>query len=142
MLTISDEKIKDIAESINAGLICYYHIKTGEIISFPDPNKWFGDSQEELEDELENIEDDFENYIVFKGMESHESFKVMEDFANSVDDRNIQVKLLNALNRRKPFANFKNVIDYSGDYRQKWFNFELMKNIEFVKMQIELHNRE
>ena len=142
MLTISDEKIKDIAESINAGLICYYHIKTGDIISFPDPDKWLGVDEEEFEEELKNIEEDIENYIVFEGMETHESFRVMEDFANSVDDRKIQVKLFDALNRRKPFANFKNIINDTINIRQNWFNFELMKNIEFVKMQIELHNLE
>jgi wyosine [tRNA(Phe)-imidazoG37] synthetase (radical SAM superfamily) len=139
MLTISDEKIKEIAESINAGLICYYHIKTGDIISCPDPVKWLGVDDEEFEEELKNIEEDCDNYIVFEGMETHESSRVMEDFAHSVEDNKLQAKLFNALNRRKPFANFKNVIDESGDHRQKWFDFENARYIEWVKYQIEFN---
>lgn len=47
------------------------------------------------------------------------------------------VRKINALNRSKPFRNFKWQIDNSGDYRQVWFDFKRRRYKEFVKKQIE-----
>ena len=55
-------------------------------------------------------------------MESHDSIKIMENFVDEVNDIMLQEKLINALNRKKPFANFKYLIEDS-DYRQQWFEF-------------------
>lgn len=47
------------------------------------------------------------------------------------------------LNRSKPFSNFKWIIDNSGDYRQKWFDFKNQKYIEWVEEKIsELNSME
>jgi hypothetical protein len=48
----------------------------------------------------------------------------MENFLEVVDDQNLRGRLFSALNKRKPFNNFKQIIDYSGDYREKWFKFK------------------
>jgi hypothetical protein len=45
----------------------------------------------------------------------------MENFVDEVNDINLQGKLINAL-RKKPFANFKYLVENS-DYRQQWFDF-------------------
>ncbi len=42
---------------------------------------------------------------------------------NKENNVKLQNKLSNALERRKPFANFKNLIDNS-DYRHDWFDFK------------------
>eukprot|EP01156_Anaeramoeba_ignava_P011199 Anaeramoba_ignava/a482295_7.p3 GENE.a482295_7~~a482295_7.p3 ORF type:complete len:188 (-),score=23.69 a482295_7:88-651(-) len=55
-------------------------------------------------------------------MESREGFKVMANFTDEVDDITLKSKLINALNNRRPFANFKYIVETS-DYRQKWFDF-------------------
>lgn len=41
----------------------------------------------------------------------------MADFAENVDDTRLKDKLTNALNRPKPFQNFKWQIDNSGEFR-------------------------
>jgi len=46
----------------------------------------------------------------------------MEYFIDEIDDNNLQNRLINALNRRKPFANFKYIVETS-KYRQQWFDF-------------------
>jgi hypothetical protein len=69
-------------------------------------------------------------------MDSNQSFRVMERFVDRVDSEKFREKLINALNRRKPFRNFKYQIDDS-DYRQDWFDFKLQQNMEWVKEQIE-----
>lgn len=60
-----------------------------------------------------------------------------------MDSASLQEKLINALNRSKPFSNFKWIIDNSGDYRQKWFDFKNQKYIEWVEEKIsELNSME
>ena len=71
-------------------------------------------------------------------MESHESFDVMAEFAESVDSRELRDSLINALNNKHPFRNFKWVVDNSGLYRQKWFDFKNQRLIEWVKDQLEV----
>ena len=66
----------------------------------------------------------------------------MAGFADSVDDTRLQDKLINALNKSKPFRNFKWQIDNSGDYRQQWFDFKKIRYIQLVKEQIELNKED
>ena len=75
-------------------------------------------------------------------MDSHDSFKVMERFADSVSDDSLREKLLIALQRPKPFANFKFEINNSGPYRQMWFDFQQEQQVEWVKDQLALDNLE
>ena len=65
----------------------------------------------------------------------------MADFAEVVEDINLQKKLINALNRPKPFRNFMWNIDNSGDYRQKWFQFKNKRYIQWVTEQIESYDK-
>jgi Uncharacterised protein family (UPF0158) len=73
-------------------------------------------------------------------MESRDSFSVMEDFANQVNDARLQEKLFNALNRKHPFREFKFVIDNSGEYRNAWFDFKNKRYFEWVENQLQAHS--
>ena len=49
----------------------------------------------------------------------------MADFTEQLDDNSeLKRQLIAALNKKKPFREFKFVIDNSGVYRQQWFNFK------------------
>ncbi len=49
----------------------------------------------------------------------------MAAFVEQLDDNPaLQSQLIAALNKRKPFREFKWVIDNSGIYREKWFEFK------------------
>ena len=60
----------------------------------------------------------------FDPPEPGESFGIMERFIRDCipDDAGIKERLRKAVSERKPFRNFKYVIDGS-EYRQKWFDF-------------------
>jgi hypothetical protein len=73
-------------------------------------------------------------------MDSTHSFQVMERFTNQINSDYLREKLENALNRRKPFSNFKYLVEQS-EYRQAWFDYIFNKNIEWVKEQTEDYNR-
>lgn len=85
-----------------------------------------------------NLENDFSDYVEIEPMKSHESFEIMTDFVETLSDSNqLKYKLINALNKKKPFKEFKFIIDNSGDYRQKWFDF---KNESIQKWVIDRFN--
>lgn len=132
--------VSKIADSIDAGLICFLNMDTLEIEDIPKELLYELDLREDLDDEDEESDDGFnlkyhtwENRMTFEPLESHESFKIMRRFTDQLEDEKLQGKLYNALNHSKPFANFKFLIDNS-DYRQNWFDFK--------KHQLEIHVKE
>lgn len=122
------EIVPKIADSIDAGFVCFLNPDTLEMEEIP---KLFMEDQFEEEEEEEEESDetmdskhyDWQNCITFEPLESSESFKIMEHFTDQLPDEKLQNKLINALNHRRPFANFKFVIDGSS-YRQNWFDFK------------------
>ena len=136
MITLSKEKIKGIAEDLECGMNCYYHKKTKEITTILDFDSHLGADEELWEDVINKVEENWDDLVEFEMMDSRESFRVMADFAEEVDKSALREKLIDALNRSKPFGNFKWIIDNSGDYRQNWFDFKNQKYIEWVEARI------
>jgi len=134
-MTIPEHKIKEIAEWLDTGMMVFYHKETGEIKYHPDPDDPYFDP-EPWKEEIDNIEREREKYLKFESMESRQSFKVMEHFADSLSDLKFKGMVYDRLSRKKPFQNFKMLVE-SSDYRQDWFDFRDFANIEWVKEQIE-----
>ena len=118
--------VSETADSISAGLVCFINGDTLEIESLPkdaleDPYEFEAMTGETLESMgLKHYE--WKNCIEIEPVDSHESFKIMEGFADKVPDNKLKQKLFNALNRKRPFANFKYLIDNS-NYHQNWFDY-------------------
>jgi hypothetical protein len=51
----------------------------------------------------------------------------------------LKINLIEILDRKRPFANFKARIE-SSSYRQIWFDFKDKKYIEYVIKQLEINN--
>ena len=62
----------------------------------------------------------------------------MEKFVDQLDNSKFRERLVYALNNRKPFANFKQIIDNS-ESRQDWFDFKDKELQEYVKTMIEIN---
>jgi hypothetical protein len=135
----TEKQIEEIAGDLDAGMRCYFNLKTGEIRTIINFDSYIGADEEPWEEELREIDEHRDDYLAFEGFESHESFRIMEDFAETVEDTELRNKLRNVLNRPKPFQNFKWLIDNSGRYRQEWFNYKNKCYIQWVKEQIELN---
>ncbi|WP_439489357.1 UPF0158 family protein [Algoriphagus sp.] len=133
-MELTQQHIEEIAEFLECGMVCYFHKPTGEIEWHPDPDIPFFEP-EPWEDLFEKIDSDLGNYMRFQQMDSREAFQVMEDFANSLTDVFFREHLLEQLSARKPFQNFKFVIE-SSKYRQEWFDFRRQAYIEYVRAQI------
>lgn len=137
-MKLTDAQIKDIAEELDMGMKCYYNIKTDTFEALPDFDNNIYAESEIWEDLIDKIETHFDDYVVFTPMSSTESYRVMQDFASEVGNKELQDRLFLALEKRKPFSNFKWEIDNSREFRQKWFDYKLKRNMEFVKEQLEL----
>ena len=130
--------LNEIANNLEAGEKCFIHKQTLEIVTYPDDTQFSDDEMfiEAFGKDVEKVEGD-KNYVEIEKMSSHDSFKVMEDFAESVEDRTTKIRLLTALDGKKPFANFKYQVDNSGKFRELWFAFRKEKIIEWVKDQLD-----
>lgn len=120
--------VVEIADSIDAGLTCFLNLDTLEVEEIPKNDlELFYDDQDDDEndfsDEPEMKHFEWENILEVEPLESNESFRIMQAFADKLDDNRFQNKLVNILRNRKPFANFKFAIDNS-PYRQQWFGFK------------------
>jgi len=140
-MVLTDVQIREIADCMESGMKCYYNRLTGDIKTIIDFDSWIYADEELWEEDLNEIDEHFGDYFVFENMTSNDSFNLMADFVDVVDDSKIQSKLINALNKPKPFSNFKRAIDVSGDYRQQWFEFKTSRYIDWVKEQIDFENR-
>jgi len=137
---LTDKQIEEIADDLDSGMKCFYNIRTGEIKTIINSDSWICADEEPWEEDIKEIEENLNNYVEFNGFSTQESFRIMADFAENVDNDSLQKKLVNALNKSKPFGNFKWQIDNSGDYRQEWFNFKKARYIDRVKDQINFNN--
>ena len=133
---MSDEQINELADNLDSGLRCFVHKEKKTIVTTPDTLNNPDSDSEWWDAANEEIENNFGSYVEIEKMDRHVSFRVMEDFINTVDNLTLRDKLEEALRRPKPFANFKFAIDNYGLYRQKWFDFKKLQLIEWVKGQL------
>jgi len=133
-ITLTEEMVKEISGSLQTGTNCYLHKKIGKIIEHMegadfDP-AW--DEEGSYTQDLQDLEDSPDDYVMLSPMSSSQAYNVMEDFANSLEIGTLKVKLLNALNQKHPFQNFKRLVE-SSDARQNWFDFWNAAYADYVR---------
>lgn len=126
--------VKNIAQSIDSGFICFFNPDTLELEEIPfdlihDPKEFELITGEKYDDHF--AYNTWEKYVEFEPLETFESFKIMEQFVDEIEDKKLQNKLVLALEHKKPFAHFKQIIDNS-EYREYWFKFKQHKLEEQV----------
>lgn len=137
-MEISRETLNDIVDSLEAGFMCFLHRETFEVISYPDPEQHSNMDPKDWKEELDKVKKNKKKFIEIEGMTSSDSFKVMKEFIESLDNSETKIRLVTALEGRKPFANFKHQIDNSGEYREQWFAFRKQKNMEWIQNQLSI----
>lgn len=139
-LTITDEQIKQIAEDLDCGMVVYFHTETKEIESHPDfDNNEYAD-QSFFRDVMRKIEKDIDKYLEFEPLQPYESFKIMELFIDEVKDEDVQNKLFNSIKRKKPFRNFREVLNGYPQLLEEWYAFKSDYYKNQVKDIIEAYN--
>lgn len=92
----------------------------------------FGDIEDTAQEALINAD----KFLRIEHSTSSKAFEVMEAFIEIMKEGRLRSQLINALQRRKPFANFKYIIDDS-PLRQEWFRFKDEAYAEIAKEWIE-----
>ncbi len=141
MTTFSREQIKEVADELDSGSRCFWHKKRKQFVYLPDtvnnPGIETELSPEDLA-ELEDLENNAADYVEIEPLSSKESFNIMVDFAETLSmPQTLKKQLIDALNKKKPFREFKFVVDNSGEYRQKWFDFKNQAVETWVQSQLE-----
>lgn len=129
--------IREIAQQLDCGNDCYYNMRSNEIISIPNFSQIFDEEEfkEAFQADLKRVKKQRADLIKFEVLESFESFKIMERFVEQLPDQKLQSKLESVLSDKKPFQNFKYLIDHS-DFRQKWFDFKQNELEKIVGIQL------
>jgi hypothetical protein len=130
------DNVKEIAEQLDCGFRVFIDIKTRQILFVPDDNDYSDFDTEAWAEELEQIENNATDYYEIDKWTSSEAFEIMSEFTDQLTDNNLQSRLLDALGKKKPFREFKFVIDNSGDFRQMWFDFKNKWQQDFVSRQL------
>jgi len=132
-MELSKKQIYEIAEELEMGLICYVHKETKKIIVLPDFDDPLAVDEDVWAEPIEEIESNFQDYEKIEKMSSREGFRIMADFTEQVTNKEIKSRLIYALERGKPFRNFKYEVDYNEDVRQQWFLYKNKRYQEYVK---------
>jgi len=136
-MNLTDAQIKEIAEMIDCGFRCYVHTHSNELIFIPDYDRNPEIDIDTWADEMSKIEENYDEYFELEPLPSHESFRIMEEFTNTLSQTSrLRDRLIDALENRRPFRNFKFVIDNSGEFRQHWFDFKAEWLQHWVREQI------
>ena len=137
-MEVSDEILKDIAGYLDSELRVFFNTNTLEIVYIPDESEVLDFDSEIWQANIKKVSNKKNSFIEIGKPGSRESYKIMEDFIYSISDTKLIEKLTQAIEGRKPFANFKFQIDQSGPYREKWFTFKETQLIDYVKNQLKV----
>ena len=139
MREVAENIIYEIADYLDAGFKCYLHKNGKKLIAIPDQLNHPEIEMEAWEDDIQILENSFDTFIEIENMMSGDSFLVMTGFIEILEDKSLQNRLANSIQRKKPFANFKFEINNADEsIRSKWFEFKKNKLVEWVKRQINI----
>ena len=139
-MELTEEQIEKIADELQTGMKVYVNIETTEIKSIIDFDSYIDAEEESWEEDIKEIEKNYDKYLEFEKMDSSESYRVMEDFTEMVEDEELRKRLELGLSLSKPFRNFKDIIDCEDEDRKKWFEYKSARYIEYVKELLEMYN--
>lgn len=134
---VPEETVREIAEMLDCGHVCYLNPDTNETVFIPNPASWeYFEEPDMVTKELEKV-DSWERRIKLAPPESFESFQFMESFIDELpeSESTLRNKLISALSHSHPFARFKAAID-NCPYRQEWFDHKQRCLEKYVRDEI------
>lgn len=85
------------------------------------------------DDELNDLDPlEGDRFVFIEPVASHEGFRWMEDFADQQDEL-VRERLLDSLDRPRPFRRFKDALEAFPQVREAWFAYEEQKLTEYAR---------
>lgn len=134
--------LNEISQRLDCGFRAFVSKKTGNAIFLPNEEMvdFIDNDKNPWEDDQNEIDDNFDDYIEIESWSSNEMYEVMLRFAEMLSNKGIRAKLIDCLESKKPFRNFKNTIDNYGDVRDHWFAYKTKCVEDFIAEQLEEFN--
>ncbi len=121
--------LDDVLESLELGspdVIQYLNTETGGIAMISDASDSFDENGEPIDrDDIDRFDD--EKYIALPIVDSEEGYQDMEEFIGTVEDSALRNRLQNALNQKRPFRRFKDVLIGLTE-EERWYKFKTERN--------------
>src|ERR1043165_6790394 len=105
-LKLTVEMTKEIVGELQMGMLCFYNVRTSELVCYPDSDK-FSDDMDAWEEDMEKVERNEADYVQFDAMDSHESYRLMKRFVDEMPKGMVRERFAEVLEQRKPFMQFK-----------------------------------
>ena len=109
----------------------YIDLTSGEIVS---PDMDDNVSYEDVEKE--------ERYFGIEPVTSHEVYEIMQAFAESEESDEIRGHLYDALDRKKPFMNFKDTLAEHPDTEKRFYEYKNSRLKEILRDRLEEYGYE
>jgi len=74
-----------------------------------------------------------DRYVPIPKIESRESYKIMQEFAETIKNESMRKKVEEALKAEKPFSKFNEIVLKHPQERKRWLEFRKEKIIEIAK---------
>jgi Uncharacterised protein family (UPF0158) len=110
-MKLTNEQINSIVDELTSGMNVYLNTETNEIKSIFDFDQHPDVDISGWREEIEELEKNPEKFMQIEKMDSRSEFRIMDDFVETVEDRELRKKLELGLSLSKPFRNFKDIID-------------------------------
>lgn len=136
---MSDKKIiflEDVAEKLEETMDYweqYLNTVTGEFVAISDGV--YIETDEELADKIDSSQD----YVRLPNQYDINEYNIMDDFAESTTNAYIRELLFHALNGRKPFRHFKDVLNETG-FAEAYYTFRALAFIGIARAWCEENN--
>jgi len=111
--------------------LCYIDLLKGEVV-LPNVDEDISDEDAENED----------RYFHLEPITSHEGYEIMQDFAASMESDEIRDQMFDALERKKPFFNFKSTLADYPDIQKNFFEYKDIRLKEILKDRLAEHGYE
>ena len=110
----------DAFDNCRIGEQYYLDLKTGEILHTSDEFM----EEDDLQEIYESLDEERERYLNIPEEGSHEGYRDMVAFVESLEDENLQEKLAIALDGPGAFRRFKDVLLRYPQTEEEWFEFQ------------------
>lgn len=104
----------------------YIDLHNGDIVA-PDVDDSVG---------IEDVTDE-NRYFRIEPITSHESYEIMQDFAVAEESDEVRAHLFDALERKKPFRNFKNAIAAYPGIQKHFYEYKDRRLKEILRNRLE-----
>lgn len=132
------DKIREMAELVENAEKVWFHRTSQAILSHPDPDHPHYSTEHDylVEDILEQVNADYDNYIQIPALSAHESYQIMEGYADTVTNERTRFRLFDALASKKPFRYFRNAVE-SDDLLDDWYTYHNARLQDYVMSRLE-----